>query len=64
MVLLFYCGTKSEQRMKITALGERKCYITLPILLTRPCDNDPDSQHEEQSAHREDISTAVGVGWH
>ena len=50
--------------MKITALGERKCYITLPILLTRPCDNDPDSQHEEQSAHREDISTAVGVGWH
>jgi hypothetical protein len=41
--------------------GGRRRYNTLPILLTQPCDNDLDSQHEAQSAKREDILTAVGV---
>jgi hypothetical protein len=42
----------------------RRCYNTLLILLTHPCDNDLDSQHKSQSANREDTLTAVGVGWH
>jgi hypothetical protein len=44
--------------------GGRKCYNTLPILLTNPSENNLDSQHEAQSANREDILTAVGGGWH